>query len=412
MDGGFDGLRTISEVPKSTEEIFVGGIPVHTRIKELWTYFAKFGPVAECRMKEDKFTNRFRGFGFVKYKDHLSTERVLSQSHSFKGAQLDVKLAVSKEQNDLKVNDETQRKIFLAHVSKKLSERDIHDYFIKFDDISAIKLNPRGGFAFLLFRSKEGPQRVLDQGNTHSIWGFSVVVSRYDIDNRKASDLQRPNLNIQSELSEKKKMNKKKPKKKIFQPDSNKKINYIEDIQRANITKKPVLEKVCPIDSSQRDARLSQVHQFQPKKMEKSARFKKINHGTNTRNHSLLDHNREIFEGFTLESFFNPSNTNTGCLICKSVDDFIDLNTYELEQKKSLQSKGLAHFKSNLSIKNSGLECISQKGRDQSFNGTREHRQVYSGRPIIKENKLLRQIEDDTPFLFLSLDEMEPSEYH
>lgn len=117
-------------------ELFVGGIPADTTIstypsdvEELKAYFSEFGAIEECRMKEDKLTSsfeiqldKFRGFGFIRFKDSRSVQLVLSKKHSFKGYPLDVKKAITKEENEKHVNDELLRKIFLAHINSKLSE--------------------------------------------------------------------------------------------------------------------------------------------------------------------------------------------------------------------------------------------------------------------------------------------------
>lgn len=80
-------------------------------------------------MKEDKLTSKielsdkFRGFAFVKYEDPRVRDYVLNKKgHMFRGVKLDIKAAVTKEANDEKVNDEQQRKVFLAQINHKLSE--------------------------------------------------------------------------------------------------------------------------------------------------------------------------------------------------------------------------------------------------------------------------------------------------
>lgn len=47
---------------------------------------------------------------------------MLAKKHTFKGSPLDVKKAITKEENEKHVNDELLRKIFLAHINSKLSE--------------------------------------------------------------------------------------------------------------------------------------------------------------------------------------------------------------------------------------------------------------------------------------------------
>lgn len=119
-----------------SSELFVGGIPADTTISTNWshaeelkTYFGEFGAIEECRMKEDKLTSRFaadrdkfRGFGFIRFKEPKSVQLVLAKKHTLKGSPLDVKKAITKEENEKHVNDELLRKIFLAHINSKLSE--------------------------------------------------------------------------------------------------------------------------------------------------------------------------------------------------------------------------------------------------------------------------------------------------
>ena len=45
-------------------------------VDELRNYFAKYGAVAEAMVKKDPYTGHSRGFGFVKFKDSSSVDRV------------------------------------------------------------------------------------------------------------------------------------------------------------------------------------------------------------------------------------------------------------------------------------------------------------------------------------------------
>jgi len=184
MIGAFDRVQPVANTPKTTDELFVGGIPADTNIKELKSYFGQFGELLDCRMKEDKLTNKFRGFGFVKFKDPRANQYILTKRHIFKGVQLDVKKAVTKEQNEEKVKDEMKRKVFLAQISNKLTEFDIYNYFIKFEKIETLKLHRKGGYGFLTFKTRMGPLKVFETGDFHNIKGFKVAVCSYQIESR------------------------------------------------------------------------------------------------------------------------------------------------------------------------------------------------------------------------------------
>ena len=45
-------------------------------LDELRNYFAKYGAVSEAMVKKDPYTGHSRGFGFVKFKDPSSVDRV------------------------------------------------------------------------------------------------------------------------------------------------------------------------------------------------------------------------------------------------------------------------------------------------------------------------------------------------
>ena len=66
--------------------------------------------------------DKFRGFGFIKFKDPRSVQLVMAKKHQIRGSPLDVKKAITKEENERHVNDELLRKIFLAHINSKLTE--------------------------------------------------------------------------------------------------------------------------------------------------------------------------------------------------------------------------------------------------------------------------------------------------
>ncbi len=81
-------------------------------------------------MKQDKLTSimtfkidKPRGFGFVKYKDERGYQMALSQKqHAINGTPIEVKKAVTREENDVQVTDKIQRNVFLAQINYKLSE--------------------------------------------------------------------------------------------------------------------------------------------------------------------------------------------------------------------------------------------------------------------------------------------------
>lgn len=108
--------------------------------------------------------------------------QVLSKKHTIRGVQLDVKRAVTKEENQKNVSDEMLRKIFLAQINSKLNECrcnakllvDLVNHFSKFDKVESITIKRDGGYGFLLFKSRRGPINVFEAGEIHQIKGFKI----------------------------------------------------------------------------------------------------------------------------------------------------------------------------------------------------------------------------------------------
>lgn len=173
MFKGFD-LLPPKPVGEKRAELFLGGIPQDATYNEIKSYFSQFGVLLDCRMKEDKLTNKFRGFAFVKYQDESSALTVLKKKHVIRGHAIDVKLATTKKENEDKTTDEIVRKVFLAQVHPKLSNYDIYNYFNTFDRVENINIKREGGYGFLTFKSRIGPMNVFEKGELHKIKGHKI----------------------------------------------------------------------------------------------------------------------------------------------------------------------------------------------------------------------------------------------
>merc|ERR1719436_340720 len=52
---------------RTSNKIFVGGLPQDVTTEELRTYFSSYGAVADAVVMVDRRTNRSRGFGFIRF---------------------------------------------------------------------------------------------------------------------------------------------------------------------------------------------------------------------------------------------------------------------------------------------------------------------------------------------------------
>lgn len=84
---------------RTSNKIFVGGLPQDVSTEDLKAYFATYGPVADAVVMVDRRTNRSRGFGFVRFANgahgNAAAEAVLMDfaSHHLAGKWVEVKRA-------------------------------------------------------------------------------------------------------------------------------------------------------------------------------------------------------------------------------------------------------------------------------------------------------------------------------
>ena len=80
------------------KKVFVGGIKAETSDDDLRGYFAPFGNVEQVEIITDKETGKNRGFCFVTFDDYDAVDKiVLKKNHQLLGKKIDVKKAISKE---------------------------------------------------------------------------------------------------------------------------------------------------------------------------------------------------------------------------------------------------------------------------------------------------------------------------
>eukprot|EP00613_Pedinella_sp_CCMP2098_P072521 CAMPEP_0171929892 /NCGR_PEP_ID=MMETSP0993-20121228/28056_1 /TAXON_ID=483369 /ORGANISM="non described non described, Strain CCMP2098" /LENGTH=199 /DNA_ID=CAMNT_0012569547 /DNA_START=162 /DNA_END=758 /DNA_ORIENTATION=- len=78
-------------------KLFIGGVSWQTTEASLREHFGKYGELIDAALMRNKHTGQPRGFGFVKFKEAVSADKVCATTHVLDGRTVDVKRAVPRE---------------------------------------------------------------------------------------------------------------------------------------------------------------------------------------------------------------------------------------------------------------------------------------------------------------------------
>jgi len=165
-----------------TSKIFVGGISQNTTETAFASYFSRFGEIKDAVIMRDKLTGASRGFGFVRFADASSLDKVLSQELELDGRKVDVKIAVPKESIGEAPGLHRTRKVFVGGLSPKVTSEELRAHFAQFGTVvNAIimmdtKTNKSRGFGFVTFDAENTVDTVL--ARTHILSGKPVEIKK------------------------------------------------------------------------------------------------------------------------------------------------------------------------------------------------------------------------------------------
>ncbi|CAC5361717.1 TARDBP [Mytilus coruscus] len=164
------------KLEKKCSDLIVLGLPYKSTEEDLKTYFSKYGELVLAQVKIDPWTQKSKGFGFIRFHDYDAQLNCLAQQrHMIDGRWCEVNIPNSNE-----AGQQTQsRKIFVARISEGINTDDLHQYFSKFGSVvDAFIPKPFRAFGFVTFGEPDVATALC--GEDHIIKGCSVHVSIAD----------------------------------------------------------------------------------------------------------------------------------------------------------------------------------------------------------------------------------------
>lgn len=120
-------------------KLFVGGLSGDTtksknsyNKEHLFDYFGTFGVVQDCFVIKNSMANRSGGFGFVTMSSEETMKLVIRTQHWLRGALVDCKPALDKDNARAKEESEMKRKIFVGGLPQNLPDWELKEYFSKY----------------------------------------------------------------------------------------------------------------------------------------------------------------------------------------------------------------------------------------------------------------------------------------
>ncbi|KAM3878483.1 TAR DNA-binding protein 43 isoform 2-T2 [Diretmus argenteus] len=156
-----------------TSDLIVLGLPWKTSEQDLKDYFTTFGEVIMVQVKRDAKTGNSKGFGFVRFTEYESQEKVVSQRHMIDGRWCDCKLPNSKQGPDEPMRS---RKVFVGRCTEDMTTDDLRQFFMQYGEVTDVFIpKPFRAFAFVTFADDQVAQSLC--GEDLIVKGVSVHIS-------------------------------------------------------------------------------------------------------------------------------------------------------------------------------------------------------------------------------------------
>ncbi|KAL7135844.1 hypothetical protein ABFS83_11G124800 [Erythranthe nasuta] len=165
----------------SPGKIFIGGLARETTSAQFVKHFGKYGEITDSVIMKDRNTGQPRGFGFVTYADAAVVDRVIEDTHTFHGKQVEIKRTIPRGGGS---KDFKTKKIFVGGLPTTVDEDEFRGFFSNYGEVveqQIMRDHSTGrsrGFGFVTFESDRSVDDLLANGNRIDFHGAQVEIKK------------------------------------------------------------------------------------------------------------------------------------------------------------------------------------------------------------------------------------------
>jgi RNA recognition motif-containing protein len=177
-------------------KVFVGGLSVNCKSRELRQYLEKFGEVMQCDVAGEK-EGKSKGFAFATFRTKEARNAALGKNHLLKSKAFEVRELVDSTKNSEMLQELSRRKLYLSNLKKTVQENDLVNFFSKYGKVEELTINrdvetqESKGFGFVMFADSASVHAILgsNQSKVLKFAGSDLIVKpaipKKDIERQK-----------------------------------------------------------------------------------------------------------------------------------------------------------------------------------------------------------------------------------
>ncbi|KAJ5274515.1 hypothetical protein N7505_003060 [Penicillium chrysogenum] len=180
----------LNEDERDRRTIFVQQLAARLRIKDLFTFFEKAGPVKDAQIVKDRVSGRSKGVGYVEFKNEESVAAAIRLTgQMLLGIPIIAQLTEAEKNRQARNTESTSghhhtapfHRLYVGNVHFSITEEDLTNVFEPFGELEFVQLQKdetgrSKGYAFVQFANPEQARDALEKMNGFELAGRAIRV--------------------------------------------------------------------------------------------------------------------------------------------------------------------------------------------------------------------------------------------